>query len=160
MKKVRIFIIYFPVILVSFQVLVNLWSFLEPHTYLRLGFYLNTFFGTNVFFAIFLIAFTFSFKFCQISRWGSIAELLFAINFLIVKEDNLYNIFFQIIIGMVAMIGTFWHYLKKFPLCRVSLLISFIGSILSNKSCKNGLNEWERNIESIVVKNNRKKHGY
>lgn len=158
MKRIKLFIIYFPVILVTFQVLVNLLSFIYPAAYMRAGFYLNTFFGTNVFFAVFLVALTFSFQFCSVSRAASIAELLFAVNYLIVQQDNLYNIFFQVIVGLVAIIITFWNYLKKFPLCRMSLLMGFLGSVISNFSCSKGLDEWERNVEHLLLKKHQRKN--
>lgn len=157
-KKIRIFIVYFPVILVSLQVLVNLLSFIYEPAYKAAGFYLNTFFGTNVLFAGFLVAFTFMFKFCSVSKWAAVAECLFALNYLIVKEDNLYNISFQIIVGIIAIMITYWSYLKKFPLCRMSLYWSWWGSVISNGGCKKGLLEWERNIESIILKKH--KHGH
>jgi hypothetical protein len=157
-KTVKIFIVYFPVILVSGQVLINLLSFLYEPAYKAAGFYLNTFFGTNVFFALFLVAFTWMFKFCSVSKWAALAECLFAINYLVVKEDNLYNISFQIIVGLVAIAATYWNYLKKFPLCRWSLFWNFIGSVISNGSCKKGLIEWERNIKSIILKTRKHDH--
>ena len=58
MRKVRIYIIYFPILLVSFQVIANLFGFLLPEYYSFLVFYLNTFLGTNVLFSIFLLLVT------------------------------------------------------------------------------------------------------
>lgn len=156
MKKAKLFVIYFPIILVAGQVLVNLLSFVDNDLYLKMGFYLNTFFGTNVLFAIFLVAFTYMFKFCAVSRAAAIAECLFAVNFMIVQEDNLYNILFQVIVGIIALIVTFWHYAKKFPLCGLSLVFGFLWSMARNAfkkhSCQKGLEEYERNVKSIILK--------
>jgi hypothetical protein len=151
--RLKIFIIYFPVILVGCQVAVNLLSFVSPKLYNELGFYLNTFFGTNVLFAVFLVLFTFLLRFCEVSRWAAIAELLFALNFLIVKQDNLYNIMFQIIVGIIAITLTFIYYIKKFPFCRLSLLTGFLGSVVaSGCSCEKGLSRWENNIRAKLSK--------
>jgi len=151
-------VIYFPIILIVGQVLVNLVSFIFPRFYLSTGFYLNTFFGTNVLFAFFLLAFTFMFRFCAVSRWAAIAEAMFAINYLAVKEDNMYNIMFQIIIGTIAVLLTFWHYIKKFPLCRMSLLVGFFGSVIKKGNCNKGLEDWERNVKSIILKQTHRNH--
>lgn len=149
-KRVKIFIVYFPVILVAGQVLVNLLSFVWMEGYLSAGFYLNTFFGTNVFFAVFLVAFTFMFKFCAVSRWAALAEFAFALNYLIVQSDNLYNILFQVIVGCMAIGLTFRHYLERFPLCRLSLLIHFIKSVVKHKSCEKGIESYDRDIKSEI----------
>lgn len=143
-KKLKIFIIYFPIILVSCQVAVNILSFIDNVTYMRLGFYLNTFFGTNVLFAIFLMAFTYWFKFCEVSRYAAVAEVLFALNYVIVQQDNLYNIMFQVIVGIIALLLTFKYYIKRFPLCSLALVIRFIKSVTEARSCKKGMDLWEK----------------
>lgn len=150
-RKARIFLIYFPVILVAGQVLVNLLSFVAPSWYRATGFYLNTFFGTNVMFAVFLVIFTVLFNFCKVSRVAAIAECLFALNFMIVKQDNLYNILFQVIIGTLALIYTFWHYINKFPFCRVSLVLRFINSVIKKGSCSKGLKHWDSRMEKLLL---------
>lgn len=154
MKTIKKFLIYFAVILVSLQVLFNLIALIDRHAYDKVGFYLNTFIGTNVLFAIFLVAFTFSFKFCLVSRACAVAELLFGINYLIVQQDNLYNILFQVIVGVVSLIVTYFYFTSKFPLCRLSLLHKFLGWIFLTGSCAEGLRMWEKDIESIVKKTN------
>src|SRR5678815_1485440 len=78
-KKVKLFIVYFPVLLISCQVLVDLLAIINQPLYLKWGFYLNTFFGTNVLFAVFLLAFTLMFRFCRISVWAAVAECAFAL---------------------------------------------------------------------------------
>jgi len=165
-RGIKLFLVYGPVIIVASQVAVNLLYFISKNTYMEAGFYLNTFFGTNMLFALFLLAFTFMFKFCAISRWAAIAEVLFGVNYLVVQEDNLYNIMFQVIVGTIALIFTISHYTKSFPLCRLSLLVSFIKSvilsIISSKSCKKGLErgyeQWERDVKSMLLRNHRQ-HG-
>lgn len=149
-KKIKLFIVYFPVILIAGQVLVNLLSFIDRPLYLKAGFYLNLTFGTNIAVAFFLVAFTQVLKFCSVSRWAAYAQLAFAVNYAIVQQDNLYNILFQVIGGIIALILTFRHYIKRFPLCRVSLVVSFIGSIWREKSCENGIERWQGNLKTIA----------
>ena len=153
MRKGKLFIIYFPVILIVCQVLVNLLYFADQPLYLQLGFYLNTFFGTNVLFAILLVTYTQMWNFCAVSRWAAIAELFFAVNYMIVKQDNMYNIMFQVIVGTIAIGLTFRHYIKKFPLCRLGLFVRFIHDVTTKGSCKKGIEKWERDNKSIILKN-------
>lgn len=151
MKKIgKLFIIYLPVILVLCQVIVNLVSFVFPEWYIREGFYLNTFFGTNVLFAVFLLAFTYWFKFCAVSRYSAWAEVLFAVNYLIVQQDNLYNIMFQVIVGSIALLLTIRYLVRRFPLCSVALVIRFIHSVFEKKSCSKGLERWEKRTYHII----------
>lgn len=145
-KKIKLFVIYFPVILIAGQVMVNWLYFINEPLYLKLGFYLNMMFGTNGLTAAFLVAFTFMFKFCSISRWAAFGQLAFAVNYTIVKQDNLYNIWFQIIVGTIAVLITFRHYIAKFPMCRVALFVSFFESIVSKRSCEKGVEHWRGNI--------------
>jgi hypothetical protein len=145
MKK-KIFIAYFPVILVGCQVLVNLMYFVIPSVYYDLSFYLNHFLGVNMMIGIYFVVMTWTLKFCYISRWAAIAEILFGINYMVIQQDNLYNIVFQITIGMVAIIITSWHYIKRFPLCRLSLLVHFIQSVAKKGSCEKGIENWKGNV--------------
>lgn len=153
MKKAgRLFIVYFPVILVAFQVLLNLLSFVFPQAYIDTDFYLNLMLGTNGLYALFLAVLTFNLKFCMISRACALAECCFAVAYGIIKVDNIYNISIQIIIGTAALIITYLQYKKKFPLCRLSLYTDFICSVVKQGSCKKGFDQWAENTKSIIVK--------
>lgn len=151
-KKIKLFIIYFPVLLVSSQVAVNLLSFISIDTYMKLGFYLNTMFGVNFLFALFLVGFTHWFRFCAVSRYSAWAEILFAINYLIVQQDSLYNILFQVIVGTIALLLTSRYFVKKFPLCSVALVWSFIKSCTKQKSCVRGMDMWEKQTYLTIKK--------
>lgn len=107
------YLAYFPILLVLLQVVANLLYFINKDAYSSIGFYLSLMIGSNGLVAIFFLVYTFHFKFCKISRWAAIAECLFAINYLIIQEDNLYNILFQVIVGILAIVLTFNYYLKK-----------------------------------------------
>lgn len=143
-KKIKLFIIYFPIFLVSGQVFANLLYFVWYDAYISAAFYLNHFFGCNMLFAIFLLSFTYWFKFCSVSRATAWAELLFALNFLIVQEDNLYNILFQVIVGSIALFLTSKYFVKKFPLCSLALVWTFVRSVTHTKSCSKGMDLWEK----------------
>lgn len=151
-KQIKLFIIYFPVVLVSCQILVNLFSFVSFELYMKAGFVLNTFFGTNALFSLFLLAFTYWFKFCAVSRYAAWAEVLFAFNYLIIQEDNLYNIMFQVIVGSIALLLTFRYFVRRFPLCSVALVWSFIKSVTQAKSCKRGMDVWEEKTYLTIQK--------
>lgn len=154
-NKAKLFVIYFPVTLVALQVMANLLYFIAPAIYNKVGFYLDTFLGTNILFSIFLLCFTFMFRFCSVSRWAAAAECLFGLFYLVIQKDNVYNILFQITVGAISLIITFWHYVKKFPLCRMSLVAGLFGSVVRTGSCKKGLDDWDRNVKSIILKTHR-----
>ena len=134
----------------SRQVMVNLFSFVSFDAYVKYGLVLNTFFGTNALFALFLLSFTYWFKFCAVSRYAAWAEVLFAINFLIVQQDNLYNIMFQVIIGSIAILLTFRYFIKRFPLCSLALIWRFFDSVGKTKSCKKGMDLWEKRTYNTI----------
>lgn len=146
----------------SCQVAVNIMSFVWLDGYMKYAFYLNHFFGCNMLFAVFMVAFTHWFKFCALSRYAAWAELLFGINYLFVQEDNLYNILFQIIVGSVALLLTSIHYVKKFPFCKLSLVVSFLSSIFSTGSCEDAFRHWDDKMENKIDKHifNSRSHEY
>lgn len=149
-RKFKIFIIYFPIILVSCQIIVNLLSFIIPKWYNQAGFVLNTLFGVNLLFAVFLLSFTYWFKFCAVSMYSAWAEILFAANYLIIQEDNLYNILFQVIVGIIALLLTFRYFIKRFPLCSLALIWRFFKSVGKTGSCSKGLEMWEKNTYHTI----------
>lgn len=156
-RYINIFVIYFPVILVTCQVSVNLMYFFAYNTYIKAGFILNTLFGVNMLFAGFLLAFTYWFKFCAISRYAAWAEVLFAVNYIIVHQDNLYNILLQVIIGTLSILLTFRFFIHRFPLCKVALIWSFISSAIERGSCSAGVELWEqRTYQKIQQAHDRK----
>lgn len=161
--KVKIFISYFPVLLIIMQVMVNSLYFLAPSFYQRAGFYLNTFFGTNILFAVFLVSFTFALKFCAISRAASLAELSYGVFYLFIHNDGLYNVLFQIVAGLLALGWTFKAYITRYPLCRLSLLATFLWGVVfggvKNGNCKKALDKWEERLEA-TVKQHKRDHQY
>ena len=154
-KKIKLFIIYFPIILVSCQVLIDLLALINRPIYDKWGFYLSVFFGSNFLFSLFLLGFTYWFKFCAVSRAAAWAEILFTFNYLIVQQDNLYNILFQVIVGTAAIILTFRYFIEKFPLCSLALVWRFLRSVTKTKSCSKGMELWERKTYTTIKEANR-----
>ena len=140
---IKIGIIYFPIILILAQVLANLIYLFAPSFYISIAFYANLLVGTNVLFTLFLVGFTFYFKFCEISRTAALAELAFVVNYLIVQEDSLYNILFQIIVGTFAIIATIIRFTKLYPKCKVSLIKNFFILVIKERSCNKAFEKWE-----------------
>lgn len=158
MKRVATALIaYFPVLLVSLQVLGNLLYFIDRDFYISKGFYLNLTIGTNLLFPIFMLAITLKFKFCSVSKWAATAECLFAIYYLVVQKDDVYNILFQITTGAIALVITFFHFIKKFPLCMASTWVNLIKHLLKSffkeGDCSKGVTEWANDHRKIVSKN-------
>lgn len=149
-RKARIFLAYFPVILIVGQLFCNGLWFLDKASYFKYGFYLNMAFGTNLAFALFLTCFTYIFQFCSVSRACAIAQILYSLNFIVVQDDNLYNILFQIIIGSFALLYTINKYSDKFPLCKLGLLKRFIKSITSEGSCTKGIERYHEETKTLI----------
>ena len=130
----------------------NLIFFISPEFYYAKGIYLNTLFGGSLMFAVFLVSFTFMFKFCEVSRWAAIAELIFSLMALFIHDDGIYNISLQLGIGGVALYATFRHYVKKFPLCTLSLFVSFLGSIFASKgNCEKAIDLFSDKLNKKVA---------
>lgn len=148
MRRVsKIFIAYFPVMLLAGQVMANWLYFIAFDWYIKAGFYLNLFFGTNVFFAMMLVTLTHFLNFCKVSRWAAWAQLAFAINYMIVKQDNLYNIIFQVIIGTIALLFTFRHYIVKYPNCNFSVGLSVLSNAVKDCSCEKSIEKHSAKVE-------------
>lgn len=151
-RRSKLFIAYFPVIFLGCQMAANLLYFISPSVYVSKGYYLNTLFGGSFMTALVFVCFTFVFKFCEISKWAAVAQLIFAGMALFIHDDGVYNISLQLGIGTVAMIATFRHYIKKFPLCTMSLFVSFIGSIFASKgNCEKAVDLFENNLNKKVA---------
>lgn len=149
----KVFIAYFPVILVSFQVLVNLSYFFYRPFYTALGWHLNAWFGTNILTSIFFLIYTHKYKFCYVSKWAARAEILFALNLYLVSQNELYNIIFQCIVGVIALLITFRHYVRKFPLCNLSLVVRFFKFIFEENSCTKGAKRMDDYLKTNPNKN-------
>ena len=129
-QKAKIFISYFAILLIAAQVIINLLFFFAYNFYVKYGFYLNTFFGTNIMFSVFLIALTHTLKFCSISRVSAYTEFAYGLFYLVIKDDGVYNVLFQVVTGVAALLWTFRVYIRKYPLCRLSMMATFIWGVV------------------------------
>jgi len=142
----KIFMAYFPFVLVCCQFIINCLFLLglDNQTFL---YYANALFGTNFFFAVFLVCYTQFFYFCRISKWASIAEFLLALDVLFVKNDSTYNLIFQSIILICAIIVTLLSYSDKFPSCLMSLHALFVKKIFKHRfDCVKSLEEFKEDV--------------
>lgn len=156
-KWMKLFVVWFPVALVSLQVAGNSLYFIAPGVYYETAFYLNLFLGTNFLFAFFLLAFTFMFRFCAVSRWTAGAECVFAVLYLIIQQDNFYNIVLQIAVGILALIITVIHYVTKFPGCNFSVGVDFITHAIKHSSCRKSIEHWDSKVKRTAIKNHHEK---
>jgi hypothetical protein len=97
--------------------------------------------------------FTFLFKFCGVSRICAVAELMFGINYMIIQQDNLYNLLFQIIIGITAILITISLYIKKFPMCNISIMTKFFVTFFKKRSCTSAMDQYIDQVKTDFFKN-------
>jgi energy-coupling factor transporter transmembrane protein EcfT len=71
---------------------------------------------------------------------------------LIIKEDNLYNIIFQIIVGIIALVCTYYFFKNKFPLCRLALWHKFFMFFCLTGSCNKAIHLFTIDTEITVNK--------
>jgi len=131
----------------------NVLFFVAPNFYYSKGILLNTLFGGSLLVSLLLVFITFRLKFCEVSRWAAIAELIFALMALFIHDDGVYNISLQLGVGALAMLATFRHYIKKFPLCSLSLLVSFFSNLFIAKGdCRKGVEKFEQSLQNTIEK--------
>lgn len=158
MKKIStLFLAYFPLALLMLQVVADFIYLISFDNYASIYFYLGWAMGSSFLLSMFLIILTERLKFCGISKWSARAQMAFSIVYLIIREDNIYNISLQIVIGLVAMILTFRHYAHKFPLCRLGLLWNFLKNVFKENSCERGIERHTREVKGLL-KNQKARH--
>lgn len=107
MKRIaKILIVNFPILIVAGQVAANIVYLIDADFYSRQSFYFSGAFGLNWVTAAFMIAFTFYFRFCSISRVCAVAEGLFSIGDFFIRDNEFYNIFLQVLGGGLALLIT------------------------------------------------------
>lgn len=102
----KILIMFAPVFLVFGQVAANLLYLAAPFTYAELYPYIATIFGMNLVGAILMVAITYIFKFCAVSRAAAVAEVIFCLVYMLIPDKDMYNISVQIIVGVAALLMT------------------------------------------------------
>ncbi len=145
----KLYMAYFPFVLVCIQFLINVALLLGLENP-EVLYYLNAMFGTNFFFAVFLVCYTNFFHFCIISKWASFAELALAIDVMVVKNETTYNIVFQSVIMICGIIVTLLSYGGKFPSCMMSMYTMFLKKVIKNGfHCEKALEEFKENRYKI-----------
>jgi len=149
----KLYMAYFPFVLVCIQFLINV-ALLLGLDNPEILYYLNAMFGTNFFFAVFLVCYTNFFHFCRISKWASFAELALAIDVMVVKNETTYNLIFQTIIIICAIIATLLYYGDKFPSCMMSLYTMFLKKVIKNGfHCEKALEDFKESRYQIHKSN-------
>ena len=105
-KLLTILVAYSFVIITSVQLLANIIAIFFRSFYDNHWFIIANLVGFSIIYLIPMLAAVFLFKFCAPSRICAIAQLVLAILWLIIQEDNLYNIIAQITIGILALLFT------------------------------------------------------
>jgi hypothetical protein len=105
-KLLKISIIYTPIILIIGQVICNLLYIALPNFYSKWYYVIATLFGTNLICSVLMVGLTYHFKFCKVSRAAAISQVIFCLFYLAVSKDDIYNITFQVVVGIAALILT------------------------------------------------------
>lgn len=105
-KIFKIAIIWTPVVLVFGQLFANFFYLADPTTYGKWYFMIATFFGTNLLASFLMMAVTFYFKFCSISRACAVAQVIFCVTYLLIPTKDDYNLALQMILGVAAILFT------------------------------------------------------
>lgn len=113
MKKVLKFIVAYSFVIITFvQLFINFIFIFNKEFYLKYSFYFSNTIGSGLIYIILLNCVVFLLPYCPPSRICGIAQLILAILWLIIQEDNIYNITAQITISTIALIMTFKKLLK------------------------------------------------
>jgi hypothetical protein len=104
-QAAKILMTWFPVIIVAGQVGCNILFMLNPDYYIKNAYTLCGLFGMNWITVLFMVSFTFYFKFCAISRLCALVELYFGVMTLI-SDDWTYNLMLKTMVGVLAVLIT------------------------------------------------------
>lgn len=151
-------IAYFPIVLTSSQLLINLGFIFDmiPPSYL---FVLNTFFGVNIFFAWFLVLYTRFFSFCIVSRFAAYAELILAFDVLLVNSEHIYNLIFQSIVLFIGVSTSLYYYIRKYPMCLISMHLRFVRLAVKNGfHCEKTIKEMKDKSYNYYLRKYQEKH--
>ena len=149
-RAANLFLAYFPLGLLALQVIADFVYLIDFDTYAGVYFYLGWAMGSSFLFSLFLVILTERLKFCEVSKWAARAQMGFSIVYLIIRQDNIYNISIQIVLGLVAIILTWHYYAHKFPLCRLGLLWIFISKVFKERSCEKGIEQHDRMVKNLL----------
>jgi hypothetical protein len=92
--------------------LVNILYLINKEIYYKYFFILSQIAGLSISYLIPMLAVVFLLKFCYVSRICAIAQVILTILWLVIQEDNMYNITAQLIIGFLALLFTYFKIRK------------------------------------------------
>jgi hypothetical protein len=105
-KLLTILVAYSFVIITSVQLLANIICIVNKEFYYEHWFIIANLVGFSIIYLIPMVAVAFLFKFCIPSRICAITQVVLSILWLIIQEDNTYNITAQIVIATLALFLT------------------------------------------------------
>jgi hypothetical protein len=108
-----IFLIMFSycfVYITAIQLACNLIYLFSESFYNEYSFYFTYLTGTSFSYILPLLAATFLFKFCEVSRICAVTQLVLSILWLVIQEDNVYNIAAQNTFGILSLLFTYIRY--------------------------------------------------
>jgi hypothetical protein len=138
-RFIRVSLAYAPISLSVLQLLFCQLYFMDRQAYQIISFYVSNIIGQSVVPSLVMLALSYSFDFCSVSRFAAWAQVVNCVLYIAIKEDNVYNVSLQYITLCVALIATLYAYTRKFPNCRVSYLWSFMRKLIKHGSCTRSL---------------------
>jgi hypothetical protein len=94
------------------QLLANITSIFFKEFYYKNWFIIANLVGVSFIYLIPMVAVVFLLKYCYVSRICAIAQVILTILWLVIQEDNIYNITAQLIIGFLALFFTYFKIRK------------------------------------------------
>jgi hypothetical protein len=113
-ERIKIAMIFSPIVLLSGQVLSNLLYMGLPDIYIKLYPILGTFFGFNMIAAILMTSMTYYFNFCKVSRAAAICQIIFGVFYMIFPDKEVYNLLIQVLVGIAALLVTFINFVMQY----------------------------------------------
>ena len=99
--------------LLGFQIAANCLYYVSESAYVRIYDYIVVLAGFNLWAGLFFVSYARKFKFCRASIWCAYAQIVFAVVWLVIKNDNDYNKCIQIAVGLAAEIAWLFLIIKN-----------------------------------------------
>lgn len=115
-ERVKIAMVFSPIVLLAGQVLSNLLYMCMPDMYIKLYPVLGTFFGFNMIAALLMTSITYYFNFCKVSRAAAISQIVFGIFYMVFPEKETYNLIIQVLVGIAALLVTFINFVMQYKI--------------------------------------------
>jgi hypothetical protein len=158
-KLAKIFVSYYPIIILSGIMIVNLIGLINYPWYLENAFWLNCMLGLSFLNTLRDLAMLKLFKFCEVSKYAVYSMVIFVPVYLLIFSIYGYepkgNLAFQLFVGIIAMVLTIKAYIKKYPNCTmtnyirakqysISIWNCFLKSLAKNNfQCETALEDYK-----------------